>query len=114
MATKVEEERELLVKAIGCYDVFGDHKVSLGMNGMIDSLIAAARAEGAEAERERIRKAADHYQAEDECFAAQLVDLPSRARAEGGRRMSAPCCTLSWTVVSCADCPLTWCSQRRT
>ena len=43
MATKVEEERELLVKAIGCYDVFGDHKVSLGMNGMIDSLIAAAR-----------------------------------------------------------------------
>ena len=48
------------------------------ITGLLDSLIAAAReegrAEGAEQERERIRKAADHYEAEDELPYAELVD----------------------------------------
>ena len=52
--TKVEELRGSMEEAIRCYDVFGDHKISLAMSDMIIGLIAAARAEGAEAERERI------------------------------------------------------------
>ena len=41
---------------------------------LIEWKIAKARAEGAEQERERIRKAADHYEAEDELPYAELVD----------------------------------------
>lgn len=52
--SKVEELRGSLEEAIGCYDVFGDHKISLAMSGMITNLIAAAREEGRAEERERI------------------------------------------------------------
>ena len=42
--------------------------------GERDTAFARGRAEGAEQERERIRKAADHYEAEDELPYAELVD----------------------------------------
>lgn len=54
------------------------HRDFIGLDDVLEQLISAAReegrAEGAEQERERIRKAADHYEAEDELPYAELVD----------------------------------------
>lgn len=87
MATKVEELRARMLGNDPCYDM--DDEGNMIQKGTVphcigikaeelDSLIAAAReegrAEGAEQERERIRKAADHYEAEDELPYAELVD----------------------------------------
>ena len=75
MATKVEELRGLLRQYL--LDIEDTQHRDM-TDEAIDSLIASAReegrAEGAEQERERIRKAADHYEAEDELPYAELVD----------------------------------------
>ena len=76
--TKVEELRKGVVSLVTIPSMFSHDPVDTEAVGLVDSLISAAqdeaRAEGAEQERERIRKAADHYEAEDELPYAELVD----------------------------------------
>ena len=74
--SKAEELRGSLEEAIRCYDVFGDHKISLAMSDMIIGLIAAARQEGAEAERAWLKQYADKMGGAMKDLVGRLLEVP--------------------------------------